>query len=483
MPSISGTIFVDQGSDEEIVINWSNEPGRSRIGRSSSRRARSGTRYGYFIPPPGHERERDRSQARERSRPREQSRRRLPRSRSRTRIVGHIRRRSRPREGEGEGYRRDPDANPFAPLPDYRAPPMIDYPNYDMYQPPPPPPIWPPPSPGILLPRPRPRPYLDLPPPPRPRYDPMAAPPPAPWPRRGRSPGPVHPRNPFEPLPHRRSPIPRRRSPVAEDLNLRPRRSSLHVSRTRTRTRTPRPIPITHINLDEHPRHITFPTEEALLQHTTDIYRPLVEIVSHIVQDRLRLRRGPAAVEFDMYAVRINSTTGGVMLDPHAPSRAPLFRVTLPDQGLSQSDLQAAADALRTSMEARPGNAWYRHAGYLFQVSSRRRGEHVRHHYWLPPACVWKRVVVGNETHYRVRIRSPAPSQVQELARTLVYDDDDDESEEGGLEDGMRRLVYIGLPVSYVIDGNVLVVMDFTWLTDFYSGSIYLPSRLLGRDL
>lgn len=264
MPSISASIVVDDGSYDPIVIEWQNERGRNRISRS---RIRSGSRRRHSIPPQEHSREREaraRYWARERSRIRELSR---QRSRSRRR------------------------ENPFGSFPDHSIP-IHSYADYEVRDPYPH--VWHQPPPAIYHPEPI---HFRNPLPSSPGYNPMEGPR---WRPRRPSPEPIYRRNPFEPLSRRRSP-----SPVA--LTIRPRRPSLH------RSRTPRLGPPTYFDLDEHPRDVTFPTENALLYRMINTYRPLVGIVRHIVEDRLRLGIMPA-VKFDMYAVHINPATGGVSM-------------------------------------------------------------------------------------------------------------------------------------------------------------------------
>ncbi|KAI0161698.1 hypothetical protein GGR52DRAFT_560826 [Hypoxylon sp. FL1284] len=194
------------------------------------------------------------------------------------------------------------------------------------------------------------------------------------------------------------------------------------------------------VNLQEHPRDVTFPTEEALNEHMVDTFRPLCKIVALVVANQLHLAHRPR-VKFDMYAVRINEVTGGIKIRPFASSRAPLFRVTLPMRGISEAQIQRASDAIKETLGGYR-NEWYRLAGYVFRTSRRasrgprgggRSSNTNRHHdvdqYWLPPGCVYKLVARkgGRDAYYRARVRSPQPRQVLELAHRLVNDEENDD--------------------------------------------------------
>ncbi|XXG99206.1 Arp complex subunit [Hypoxylon texense] len=307
------------------------------------------------------------------------------------------------------------------------VPPTGPYPHILVYPCPRPDPSLPPPIPfyfGRISPRPPPESNIP------PRHNPTAGPPLAPR-RRSRSPparGSYF--SPFEPHPRESS-----RGPNADSRPPPP------YSRY-----APPDIPVAPVDLSDNPRHMTFETEEVLLQHMVSIYRPLVGVVGRVITEQLALRHRPA-VKFDMYAVRVNSVTGGIMIEPYASSRAPIFRITLRACTFSYEDLQCAVDTLRRYMGTYD-NAWYRRAGYLFRLSrrSRARGEERerdRVRYWLPPACVWNPVRRPTRGGYRARIRSPAPARVQELAHTQVVCDEEsgDDRDQDWLVDGMWRSV------------------------------------------
>ncbi|KAI1775265.1 hypothetical protein F4818DRAFT_451643 [Hypoxylon cercidicola] len=411
MTSIRGRVIIDDSNDDVTIDISDRPPPRRRRSRPDIERS------GSTAPPSGHN----------------------------TRGPG-------PNEGFVSG------SSLFEPIPNHDIPmfrtqmsPVVPNPYFSIF--PPPPPVWLGSPPGPPFPRPT---YTG--PGPYPGFDFYMPPPPGlnippgyndPWPQYGPPPGPgLHP-NSF--LPHPRRPL------FPGDLSAYPPRPP------RLTHRTPPDIPITPINLSERPRDVIFATEEALLQRMVSTYRPLVGVVGREVREQLGLREQPS-VKFDTYAVRINPATGGVMIVPHAPGRAPIFRITLP-RGFPHRELQGAADALRGTMNTYD-NPWHRHAGYVFRVSRRvrrRRGrDHIR--YWLPPSIVYRLSMGPNDrgTCYRAKIRSPAPSQIQELAHTQVYDDESGDDQEMLVNEmwrSVQRLKRIGH------DG----------LND-YQGSIYPPS-------
>lgn len=184
-----------------------------------------------------------------------------------------------------------------------------------------------------------------------------------------------------------------------------------------------------------------------MYQRMASTFRPLVGVVGRVVASHLGLRT-PPLVKLDLYPVRVNNVTQGVMILPHATSRAPVFRITLPVHGVTGQELQSVCEVLRDTMEGYD-NSWYRLAGFDFRVSRRaRQGQYnnsPRKRYWMEPGLVYR--LNRRLRYYSPKQKYPAPDQVLEIGPGQWYGDQSDDDQDELVDDmwnDVRRMRHSG---------------------------------------